>query len=220
MYFGSMATRVHTIVVGPFAVNCYLFWDETSTEAVIIDPGAEAETISYWIEELEISPKAILLTHGHGDHIAAVEELKQKFQLPLYIGAGEEGLLADPSANISAYFDHPIVAPRADHTVKDEDLIEIGGLKLRVLFTPGHTAAGVCYLDEEQGWLFAGDTLFAGSIGRTDLPGGNHHGLIASIRDKILGLPDSVVVYPGHGPETTVGTERRSNPFLTGGTFA
>lgn len=209
-----MASRIHTIVVGPFAVNCYLLWNESTREALIFDPGAEAETISYWLDELELTPKAILLTHGHGDHIAAVAELKENFQIPLYIGRGDEKLLADPSANISAFFDHPIVAPEPDFVVKDEDVLDLAGIRLAVLATPGHTPGGVCFLEEEAGRLICGDTLFAGSIGRTDLSGGNHGQLIQSIRQKLLPLPDAVIAYPGHGPHTTVGTERSGNPFL------
>ena len=220
MYFVAMATQVHTVVVGPFAVNCYLLWDQQSSEGVIIDPGAEADEIVEEIDEFNITPRAILLTHGHGDHIAAVADLKKIFDVPLYIGRGEEALLADPSANISAFFDHPIIAPKPDHSVEDEQLIVVGGIELLVLSTPGHTAAGVCYLEESGGRLFCGDTLFAGSIGRTDLSGGDYEQLIRSIQRKILTLPDSVVVFPGHGPQTTVGTERGTNPFLIGGHYA
>jgi len=220
MYFNSMATKLHTIVVGPFAVNCYLLWDETSSEGLIIDPGAEAETITYWIDSLEIIPGAILLTHGHGDHIAAVDELKKQLAIPLYIGSGEEVLLADPSANISAFFDHPIVAPKPDHTLVDEQIVQIGGIRLSVLATPGHTSGGISYLEEGAGRLFCGDTLFAGSIGRTDLPGGNYQQLIKTIQSKIMTLPDDVVVLPGHGPRSTVGAERNTNPFLLGESHA
>jgi hydroxyacylglutathione hydrolase len=189
-----MTTQVQALVVGPFAVNCYLLYNQQTMEGVIIDPGAEADVIVAEIDELDMTPRAILLTHGHGDHIAAVAELKELYSLPVYVGAGEEPLLADPSANISAFFDHPIVAPKPDALVVDDQLISVAGISLTVLATPGHTSAGVCYLEEEAGRLFSGDTLFAGSIGRTDLP--------------------------GHGPQTSVGTERNANPFLVGGRYA
>ena len=215
-----MATRVHTVVVGPFAVNCYLLWNEASREGVLIDPGAEAENIKAEMDQISMIPKAILLTHGHGDHIAAVRELKEEFDIPLYIGAGEEGLLADPQANISAFFNQPIAAPPPDYLLKDGDVIKPAGFRLAVLATPGHTSAGVCYLEEEAGRLFAGDTLFAGGIGRTDLPGGDFKTLLNSINRQILTLPDSIQVYPGHGSATTVGVERETNPWLTGGQFA
>lgn len=215
-----MTTKFHTIVVGPFAVNCYLLWVEESADAVIIDPGAEAETITYWIDEFALKPKAILLTHGHGDHIAAVAEIKKRYDIPVYVGVGEEELLANPSANVSAFFDHPVVAPEPDHLVKDDDLLTIGDLHLRVVATPGHTVGGVCYMEEATGRLFCGDTLFAGSIGRTDLPGGNHQQLIESIMSRIMTLPDVFLVLPGHGPQSTVGAERTGNPWLIGGSFA
>lgn len=215
-----MVIKTQTLVVGPFAVNCYLLWDQASGDGLIIDPGAEAENIGQQIDDLGIKPRAILLTHGHGDHIAAVAEIKKQYDIPLYVGAGDENLLADPSANVSAFFDTPIVAPEAEHQLTDEQLLRIAGIDLLVLATPGHTVGGVCFLHQESGQLYCGDTLFAGSIGRTDLPGGNTKQLIDSINSKIMTLPDEVVCYPGHGATTTVGTERGSNPFLIGGYYA
>ncbi len=208
-----------TLVVGPFQVNCYLYHDETTGDGVIIDPGAEDSLIIDEIEKADISPKAILLTHGHGDHIAAVDGVKKHFNIPLYIGRGEEELLANPSANVSALFAQPIVAPPADRLLDDEELITLGSISLKVLKTPGHSPGGVCYLSETDGILFCGDTLFYGSIGRTDFPGCSHQTLIKSINDKILKLPDGIICYPGHGPQTTVGAERNNNPFLTGHYF-
>ncbi|MEW6412285.1 MAG: MBL fold metallo-hydrolase [Candidatus Zixiibacteriota bacterium] len=208
-----------TLVVGPFQVNCYLWWHETSGDGVIIDPGAEHSLIISQIQKADFSPKAILLTHGHGDHIAAVADVKSHFDIPLFVGRGEEKLLANPSANVSALFDQPIVAPPPDSLLDDEQLVTFGSVKLKVLKTPGHSPGGVCYLDESAGYLFCGDTLFYGSIGRTDFPGCSHETLIKSINDKILKLPDDIVCYPGHGPHTTVGAERNNNPFLTGRYF-
>ncbi len=208
------------IVVGPFEVNCYLYWDPKSGDGVIVDPGFDADRIASAVENEGITPRAILLTHGHGDHIAAVREIKDRYEIPVYVGKGEEELLANPSANVSALLGTPIVAPKPDHLVEDEQVIKIGSLIFRVLMTPGHTVAGVCYLDESEGRLFCGDTLFAGGVGRTDLPGGSMDTLLESIHNKILRLPDQVICYPGHGPHTTVGTERVSNPFLVGGGFA
>ncbi|MEE8578257.1 MAG: MBL fold metallo-hydrolase, partial [candidate division Zixibacteria bacterium] len=157
-----------TLVVGPFQVNCYLYSDESSADTVIIDPGAEQDRIIAEIDQAGLTVRAILLTHGHGDHIAGVEGVKNHFKVPLYIGRGEEELLANPSANVSALFADPIVAPPADVLLDDEQIIEVGTVSLRVLSTPGHSPGGVCYLDESQGILFCGDTLFYGSIGRTD----------------------------------------------------
>ena len=218
--FYVMAKQVETLVVGPFLVNCYLYWDDEVAEGLIIDPGDEDELIHERISQIGFKPRAILLTHGHVDHIAAVGPLKRRYDLPLYIGQGEEGMLLDPSANASAFLAEPVTAPQPDYLVVDEQELVIGKLCFRVLATPGHTAAGVCYLDERNGLLFCGDTLFQGSIGRTDLPGGSYKVLLESIDRKILTLPDSVICYPGHGPHTTVGAERSSNPFLVGGHFA
>jgi len=207
------------MVVGSFGVNCYLFWDEDSLDAVIIDPGDEKDTIIAEIDKHSLTPKAILLTHGHSDHIAAVEAVKKEYDIPLYVGKGEEGLLANPSANMSSFFDKPIVVPLPEFLVTDEQLLSIGTLTLKVLSTPGHSPGGVCYYDEPGGVLFTGDTLFAGSIGRTDFPGCSTGLLLDSIKHKILILPDSVICFPGHGPHTNVATERTSNPFLLGNYF-
>lgn len=196
-----------------------MYWDEATRDGVIIDPGAEENLIFRQVSDSNMVPRAILLTHGHADHIAAVAAVKDKYRIPLYIGRGEETLLANPSANVSAFFADPIVAPPADFLLDDEQLVELGTLSLRVLATPGHSPGGICYLDETAGLLFCGDTLFYGSIGRTDFPGCSHKALIDSINDKILKLPDKTVCYPGHGPETTVGGERANNPFLRGDYF-
>ncbi len=212
--------KLQTIVVGPFAVNCYLYWNEERQEGIIIDPGADKDQIIESVKNADFSPKAIFLTHGHGDHIAAVKDIKENYDIPLYIGAGEEELLSNPSANVSAYFDQPIVSPPADVSLADEDLVSIGSVEFLVLATPGHSPGGVCYLDQKEGILFTGDTLFAGSIGRTDFPGCSTEKLLDSINKKIMKLPDEIICFPGHGPQTTVGTERNSNPFLIGGSFA
>jgi glyoxylase-like metal-dependent hydrolase (beta-lactamase superfamily II) len=211
--------ELQSIVVGPFAVNCYLFWDQTTMDGVIIDPGAEAENIISAVTRAGVSPRAVLLTHGHGDHIAGVADVKKHYAIPLYVGRGEEELLANPSANVSAFFDDPIVAPPADVLLDDEQMIRLGSVHLRVLATPGHSPAGVCYLHERDGVLFCGDTLFAGSIGRTDFPGCSLEMLLESIQRKIMPLPENVLCFPGHGPRTTVGAEKNGNPFLRGSNF-
>lgn len=220
MYLRVMALNIKTIIVGPFEVNCYLVWDDQSADAVIIDPGADDDHIIKAIEQAGCTPRAILLTHGHGDHIAAVAAVKEHYNIPLYVGDGEEKLLSSPSANVSAMLGIPIVAPAPDVKLKDEDVVSLGSLRFLALLTPGHSPASICYLHERDGVLFCGDALFQGSIGRTDLPGGSFEVLMESIRAKILTLPDSVVCYPGHGPRTTVGAERRSNPFILGEFFA
>ena len=212
--------KLETLVVGPYEVNCFLYYDEQNGDGVIIDPGADHERIEHAVAKAGFEPSAILLTHGHGDHIAAVEAVKSRYDIPLYVGAGEEELLKNPSANVSAMVGHPIVAPEADIILNDEQLITIGSITFKVLATPGHSPGGICYLDERNNRLFCGDSLFWGSIGRTDLPGGSLEVLLKSIRSKILTLPDTIVCLPGHGPQTTVGAERVSNPFLSEDFFA
>ncbi|MBU8933790.1 MAG: MBL fold metallo-hydrolase [candidate division Zixibacteria bacterium] len=209
--------KLQTLVVGMFEVNCFLYWDEDTGDGVIIDPGDEAQRIIEAVDQAGFTPKAILLTHGHGDHIVALTEVKEKYRIPLYIGDGEQDLLANPSANVTALVGHSIITPPPDHLMNDGDTLAIGSVQLKVLMTPGHTTAGVCFYDEIEARLFTGDTLFFSSVGRTDLPGGSTEQLIDSIKTKILTLPDSVTCHPGHGPETTVGNERAHNPFLTGG---
>jgi hydroxyacylglutathione hydrolase len=212
--------RVQVLEVGIFATNCYLYWDDATADGVIIDPGAGADAIGAAVHSCRIRPRAILLTHGHVDHIAAVAAMKSQFEIPLCIGHGEETMLADSSANISALVGQPLVVPPPYHLAADEELLTFGSLNFKVLFTPGHTPAGVCYLDESEGVLFCGDTLFHGSIGRTDFPGSSHELLMKSIEKRILTLPDRVICYPGHGPQTSVGAERVNNPFITGKYFA
>ncbi|MCP4705054.1 MAG: MBL fold metallo-hydrolase [candidate division Zixibacteria bacterium] len=210
--------KIETITVSPFEENCCLVWDEKDKIGVIIDPGDEDELIAEKIEKLGFTPKAILLTHGHGDHIGAVTPLKEKYKIPVYIGKDDAPMLLSPSANVSAIFGYEIVCAPADFLVEDEQVIKIGSLEFVVFSTPGHTRGGVCYFCENI--LISGDTLFYSSIGRTDLPGGDYHQLITSIKEKLLCLPDDIVCYPGHGPSTTVGAERINNPFLSGSQFA
>lgn len=209
-----MSKRVDTIVVGSFEVNCYLVVDESSNEVVIIDPGDEAAAIARHIDKVGTKPIAILLTHGHVDHIGGVTELRKRFGIPLVAGENEREYLSDPSVNLSDQVGLSISVEPAERLVKDEEIVTVGSFAFRVLNTPGHTSGGVCYLEESHGWLFCGDTIFQGSIGRTDFPGSSFNDLMKSIQSKILTLPDQIVCFPGHGPTTTVGAERRSNPFL------
>jgi hydroxyacylglutathione hydrolase len=209
--------EIETLEVSPFQVNCYLVWSKEEKVGVIIDPGDEDELILERIEKNGFTPKAILLTHGHADHIAAVKPLKDKLNIPLYVGRGDEKMLESPSANVSMMFGFQIVCPPADRILKDSDVISFGPLEFSIFSTPGHTPGGICYFIENA--LFCGDTLFNGSIGRTDLPGGDYQQLIESIDKNIMSLPDDIICYPGHGPRTTVGDEKKHNPFLTGHRF-
>ena len=215
-----MSVKIKTVVVGGYQVNCYLVSEEESGVGVIIDPGDQADLIMNSIESSGFIPKGILLTHGHFDHTSAVEELRAKYSIPLYAGRGEEELLTNASLNGSALFGSPVNLADPEFLLEDEAPLTVGPVNFRVLATPGHSPGGVCYLEETAGALFCGDTLFAQSIGRTDLPGGSMQVLMNSIESKIMTLPDSVVCYPGHGPATTVGAERAGNPFINGSYFA
>ncbi|PWB75874.1 MBL fold metallo-hydrolase [candidate division GN15 bacterium] len=215
-----MHRKIETLIVSPYAVNCYLYWDRSTGDGIIVDPGGNESEIVESVKQYNFTPRGVLLTHGHADHIGAVEEIRAAFSIPLYAGKAELELLQNPERNLSAVLGQSISIKTPEHLVSDEDVLLIGSLRLLVLATPGHTPGGVCYLDESGGNLFCGDVLFQGSIGRTDLPGGDYQVLQKSIQSKIMALPDAVVCYPGHGPRTMVGAERRSNPFLTGAYFA
>jgi len=209
--------HIETIIVSPFETNCYLVYEDGRNSCVIVDPGDEDDLIQDRAGELGIVPKAILLTHGHADHIAAVKPIKEKLNIPIYIGRGDEGMLESPTENVSVYFGYKITCPPADFIVRDGEVITIDSMRFTVFATPGHSRGGVCYFADK--FLLCGDTLFYGSIGRTDLPGGNYQLLLDSIDRSILTLPDDIICYPGHGPATTVGEERRNNPFITGRRF-
>lgn len=203
------------IPLGSFQTNCYILIDEKTNEAVVIDPGSEAERLIKELNGLKADVKAILLTHGHGDHIGAVEALRKTTGAPLYVHPLDAIMLGDASRNLSSFTGEALACKESEHLVKDGDVIQVGEeIKLQVIFTPGHTQGGVCYYAEDQGLLFAGDTLFAESIGRTDFPGGSYAALIQNIKAKLMTLPNETRVFPGHGPETTIGWEKDHNPFI------
>jgi hydroxyacylglutathione hydrolase len=210
--------QIHTLLSQPFAENSYVLWREGHKEALVIDPGLEPELILQVLGEFELNLAAILNTHGHADHIAGNAEMKRAFpQAPLIIGANETHLLADPAANLSALFGLPLTSPAADRTVVEGDHLQEAGIALEVLDLPGHSPGHIVFLHRgEPSLVFSGDVLFRGSIGRVDFPGCDGRLLLAGIRDKLLVLPDDTIIYPGHGPVTTVGHERHSNPFLQG----
>jgi len=203
--------------LGPFATNCYIVGSESSKEGMIIDPAARAKKILESVKELKLDIKVIVLTHGHIDHVGALKEVREA------TGA-EVAIHTDDAQSISEQGDLLIsmmvpglsypAPPPPDRLLKDGDNIDIDDLHFLVLHTPGHTPGGICLLG--QGVVFSGDTLFNYGIGRTDFPGGNYHQLMNSIDTKLMTLPDNTIVYPGHGPETTIGAERQGNPFLRG----
>lgn len=205
--------RMSKLVVGPVATNCYIVSDENTKEAFIIDPGAEPDRIIEKVKETEVSVKAILLTHGHFDHISAVNELKREFGVDVYIGQEDADLMADMELNVSYMFGMPYAA-RADKILKDGDVLEIAGFSIKVLFTPGHTKGGICFYLEKENVAFSGDTIFQQSVGRTDFPTGSARVLSESIKNKLFILPEDLQLFPGHGDSTTVGYEKKYNMFL------
>lgn len=203
---------VKCLTVGPMMANCYIVWCEETKDALIIDPGGDGSRILAEIKKEALDVKYIVNTHGHIDHIAANKDVKEVTGAKLLIHPDDAPLLANPDLNLSLYMGSPYRSPKADMLISEGEEIAVGNLRLEVLHTPGHTRGGVCLKTEEA--IFTGDTLFAGSIGRTDFPGGSFKQLIDSITNKILPCDDNCVVYPGHGPASTVGYERKNNPFL------
>jgi glyoxylase-like metal-dependent hydrolase (beta-lactamase superfamily II) len=212
----SAALQVHTIVSLPFQENTYVVWRADRRDALVVDPGLEPDVILAFLEERSLDVAAILDTHGHADHIAGNEALKQRHpKAPLIIGADDVALLGDPVLNMSAAFGFSIVSPPADQLVGENDVLELADIRLEVLEIPGHSPGHVVFLVREKPFVvFGGDVLFRGSIGRTDFPGGSFERLEAGIRTKLYTLPDDSIIYPGHGPATTVGQEKRTNPFV------
>ena len=210
---------VHQTVVakGIVDTNCYVVACPATHEAAVIDPGAfnerEAQAILGQLKQHGLTATHIINTHGHIDHIAGNRALAEATGARLLIHQADAGRLGDGQLNGSFFFGMNIVSPAADIILIDSNIVEVGELRLEVLHTPGHTPGGICLLC--GGVLFAGDTLFAGSVGRTDLPGGDEKAIIKSIKEKLLVLPGSTSVRPGHGPRTTIGKEKQDNPFLT-----
>lgn len=199
-------------VVGPVQTNCYFLYDENTGECVIVDPGEEAAKITDYIEKKNLKPVVILLTHGHFDHIGAVDEIRERYDIKVYAAAAEKETLEDPDINLSSQFGGGFRV-EADELLSDGQEIELLGEKVRCILTPGHTKGGMCYYFTGSGILFSGDTLFQQSVGRTDFPGGSMSEIVRSIREKLFVLPDYVRVYTGHGMMTTIKDEKMLNPF-------
>jgi hydroxyacylglutathione hydrolase len=199
------------VVVGAIETNCYIVAAASGHEALIIDPGADSDVIKKVLSRLNCSAGLIVNTHGHYDHIGADGD----FAVPVVVHRDDSAMLQDARKNFSAIFGISFKVKNKVQYVQDGERISVGGLTLKVLHTPGHTSGGISLLMEkpQANIVFSGDALFAGSVGRTDL-GGSQEVLIKSIREKLLSLPDDTIVYPGHGPATTIGEERANNPFL------
>jgi hydroxyacylglutathione hydrolase len=210
--------QIHTLVSMPFSENTYVVWQTGRDDALVFDPGLEPDLILQFLQERELRPAAILNTHGHADHIGGNEALKQAYpEAPLIIGADDANMLTDADANLSAPFGLPIVSPPADRLLREGDVVDLAGIPLEVFDIPGHSPGHIVFVYRAAPVLvFGGDVLFRGSVGRTDFPGGSAERLFSGIRAKLFTLPDDTVVYPGHGPVTTTGHEKRTNPFLAG----
>jgi glyoxylase-like metal-dependent hydrolase (beta-lactamase superfamily II) len=198
---------IKTLPVGDLETNCYIVTNEQTLESVVIDPGDESNTILDYLEDNRLTCKAIFLTHGHYDHVGAVSALQEETGAPVYMNA------KDDAKNMHS-FHFPFSLPENGKNYDDGDVVEAAGLTFHILATPGHTPGSVVIRVEDA--LFTGDTLFAGGVGRTDLPGGNMATLIGSITGRLLTLPGDTCVLSGHGPETTIGREAAANPYLFG----
>jgi len=199
--------------VGAMDSNCYIIGCRETKEGAIVDPGADAKRILKKVEDLGLDVRTIILTHGHVDHIGALAEVQEATGAQVLIHAEDADMLTDYNKNLSVYVGPVLELKQADRLLHDGDIIKVGNLALEVLHTPGHTRGGIS-LACGQDILITGDTLFAGSVGRSDFPGGSHRQLIASIKNRLLQYPPETKVYPGHGPKSTISVEKRYNPFL------
>ncbi len=209
---------IQPIISRPLMEMTYIVHRKDSSDCLIVDPGLEPDKILERIDTYKLNPVAILVTHGHYDHIAGIGALKEIWRgCAIYVSEAEKEKLTDPEQNLSSSFGFDMTTPAADATLQDGDQLEVAGIPIEVRHTPGHSSGHVVYLipAEPQPILFSGDVIFEQSIGRSDFPGGSHAQLLQSIQERILTLPDDTVIYPGHGAATTVGREKKYNPFLS-----
>lgn len=205
---------IESIVVGPLGVNCFILGDRQSNEGMIVDPGADCDKILAAVKRLGLTVKYIVNTHGHFDHVGCNRPVQEKTGAELLIHEKDVPLLSQASRSAQMYGLSVEDSPAPSRFLTDGMRLELGNRSIEILHTPGHTQGGCCLLLAGQGVVITGDTLFADSVGRTDLPGGSHEQLIASIKAKLMPLPDETVVWPGHGPSSTIGRERRMNPYI------
>ena len=204
--------KVNYRALGMLSTNCYVVENPDSQKVLIVDPGDSPLEIERQIDEIDGDPEAILLTHGHFDHMLAADALRKKYHIPVYVHEKEQHLLGDPKENLSGLWSKPYTM-QADKTVKEGDVLHLADFEIHVLATPGHTAGGVCYYIPAEKALFSGDTLFCESDGRYDFPTSSGRELIASVKRLLKELPGDVTVYPGHNDETTIEHEKRYNPL-------
>jgi len=204
----NRAIDLKKFVMGPLCTNCYLVWEKNTLKGMIIDPGGYDREIVEFIKDNGINVEYILNTHGHADHIGG----NAAFGFPVMIHELDKECLRNPAKNLSFLAGGNVKPTRAERLLADGDMVDLGGLELEIIHTPGHTPGSVSVRCGDV--IFTGDALFFEGIGRTDIPGGDHETLLRSIREKLMVLPESVKVFPGHGQETTIGHEKRNNPFL------
>ncbi len=204
--------EVKKITVGMFATNCYLVFCPETLKGIVIDPGSDGNKILDKIKEIKLEINCIVNTHGHVDHIGANGKLKEELKVPILLSEKDQELYKNPGFGLRLVLGKQ---PEPDKFITEGDNIEFGKCLLQIMETPGHTPGGMCLFDDKV--VFCGDTLFAGSVGRTDLPGGSHPTLLRSINERLLKLPEQTIVYPGHGPATTIGEEIAVNPFIKKG---
>lgn len=205
--------KIEKFVIGIIGTNCYIVRNEETKECLIVDPAACPDYMVAHIKSEGLMPKAILLTHGHFDHIMGIDGFLKEFDVPVYVHEKEENIMRDGSLNASLTYGPGYTFEKAQY-VRDREKLKLAGFTLEVLYTPGHTIGGCCYYIPGESVLFSGDTLFCGSIGRSDFPTGSSSQLIRSIQEKLLCLPNETKVYPGHMDETTIEYEKSNNPFL------
>ncbi|PYZ94316.1 hypothetical protein CR194_01930 [Salipaludibacillus keqinensis] len=205
------------ISLGPLQTNGFIIYNKNK-EALMIDPGGEEEKLFDWLNQEQLTLSAVILTHAHFDHIGAVEAVRNKYQCPVYVHKNESTWLTDPNLNGSGLFQgiQPIKGNQADHFYDKEGKVVLGGFECELYETPGHSPGSVSFYFPTEKVIFSGDVLFRGGVGRTDLPGGDQDTLMNTIHDKMLSLPDDTIVANGHGPETTIGEEKETNPFING----
>jgi len=200
---------IKKIVVGPLESNCYLAGDENTKEIFVIDPGGDYKKIKNIIDKDGLKPKAVINTHGHGDHIGADKE----FNAPIWIHRLDADFLTDPSKNLSSSMGFFLKTRPASRLLEHGDILNIGKYNIEVIHTPGHTPGSICLKGERE--IFTGDTLFCEGIGRTDFPYGSEKDIMRSIKEKLFTLGDSYIIYPGHGPDSTIGNEKPNNPYIS-----
>ncbi|MCD8158840.1 MAG: MBL fold metallo-hydrolase [Clostridiales bacterium] len=206
--------RIKIFVTPGMEENCYVIICMETKKAIVVDPGADMQELFDFIKNEDLTVEAIVLTHAHYDHIGGLKRLKAETQAPVVCGEDEAPVLKEPNLNLSLMFGAEPFSMTADRLLKDGEEFSFGSLKFKTLFTPGHTQGGICLYFEEKSLLISGDSLFAMSIGRTDFPGGGYRTLINGLKEKVMTLPDDTVVYPGHGPKTTIAVEKKHNPYL------